>query len=158
MRNLVDFAARVALVLTAAIAGFIVLLCLAFALALSQPAQAREGGPFNVTPSGWDRETQVSEAIYQAAHLIDCAQTHYIARHPESYEEKSSAWLLGKHPSRSGVVVWCVAVAYGHAAITQALVDSGASKGLQRFWQATTIGLTVNTVSNNYSIGIKWGF
>lgn len=147
---------RLLLQLGAIVAGLLIFLCFLAAVAIR--AEAREGGPFNVSPSTWDTETKVSESLYQVAHAVDCAQTHYIARHPEAYEERTSAWLLGKHPSKSSVVVWCVAVAYGHAAITQTMVDSHASKGLLRFWQALSIGLTLDAVSNNYAIGIKWGF
>jgi hypothetical protein len=148
----VKFLERLVCVLSAAL----MLLCLMCAVALR--AEAREGGPFNISPSTWDKETRVLHDAYQVLHAIDCAQTHYIARHPDRYKEVSNAWLLGDHPKRSSVVAWCVMQAYAYSVITQAMVDNNTSPALRRLFHGASIALTVNTVESNYSIGIKWGF
>jgi hypothetical protein len=129
--------------------------------AISEESKADEptrvGGPFNITPSGWDMETRILHDTYQVAHAVDCVQTYYIAKHPELYREVGLSWFLGGHPSKESVAVWCVSQAYLYSVITQMLVDGDASPGVRRVFSAVTIGLTVNTVQRNYAIGIKWG-
>lgn len=134
-----------------------------FAMAIVQDSNATEessrpGGAFNLTPSEWDMETRILHDAYQVAHAVDCAQTYYIAKHPERYREATGAWFLGEHPSGGGVIAWCVTQAYLYSVITQVMVDADASPGVRRVFSAITIGLTLNTVQRNYAIGIKWGF
>jgi hypothetical protein len=134
------------------------LTALALLLLASTFAYAREGGPFNLTPSGWDTETRIWHDAYQVAHAVDCAQTYYIASHPKQYKEGLNTWVLGEHPDTTSVAVWCVTQAYAYSVITQALVDGDASPAVRRVWYLFAIGVTLKVVESNYNIGIKWGF
>lgn len=120
------------------------------AILLSPITSYAEG--FVPAPRGWSTETKISESLYQITHLVDCAQTRMIARNPDRYMEHDNAWLIGEHPNEATVAAWCVGVSALHMVGTQWL--AGRNPWLSRIWQAGTIGVTLNVVGSNKSIGI----
>jgi hypothetical protein len=103
-------------------------------------------------------ETVVEESVYQALHVIDAAQTVYIAKHPDQYYEKESGLIIGRHPSESTVIKFMAADAIVHIAVTTALVKLDAPAWLTRTWELITIADTGNCVRGNFKIGIKARF
>src|ERR1700684_1681204 len=103
-------------------------------------------------------ETVVEESVYQALHVIDAAQTVYIAKHPGEYYERESGWLIGHHPPESGVIKFMAADAIVHATVTTALVKLNAPRWVTRTWELVTIADTGNCVRGNFKIGIKAQF
>jgi hypothetical protein len=99
------------------------------------------------------------EITYQVAHAADCVQTLNIARHPDRWEERGSAWLLGKHPAPATVAAWCVMSAYGHAQMSKRIAHWFPDHPVvTRVWQSVTIGATLATVQHNYELGLQFSF
>lgn len=105
-----------------------------------------------------DTETVVEESIYQALHVVDAAQTVYIAKNPDRFYEKESAWAIGAHPTEGKVIQYMAIEAGVHVAVTVALVRLDAPRWLTRTWELVTIGDSARCVGNNYRIGIKASF
>jgi hypothetical protein len=103
-------------------------------------------------------ETIIEETVYQSLHVIDTAQTVYIARHPDQYYERVSDWAIGHHPSEAGVIRFMAADAVFHIAVTTALVKLDAPRWVTRTWELLTIANTGNCVRGNVKIGIKARF
>lgn len=95
------------------------------------------------------------EMAYQMAHAMDVQQTLQISD-GKSFEQES-AWLLGERPSREKVYAWGVGLAVGHALISEWMLDRGYTKSLS-VWECVTTSMTLNTVNNNYNIGLRIGF
>jgi hypothetical protein len=103
-------------------------------------------------------ETVVEESVYQTLHVIDSAQTVYIAQHPSEYYEKESDWAIGHHPTEARVIQFTAADAIVHVAVTTALVKLDAARWVTRTWELLTIADTGNCVRGNFKIGIKAQF
>jgi hypothetical protein len=103
-------------------------------------------------------ETVVEESVYQALHVIDSAQTVYIARDPSQYYERVSGWAIGHHPSEADVVRFMAADAIVHILVTTALVRMDAPSWATRTWELLTISSTGYCVRSNIKIGIKARF
>jgi hypothetical protein len=106
----------------------------------------------------WTTETKVEEILYQSLHVVDSAQTVYIAGHPDQYFEKESAWAIGRHPSEAYVIKFMATESAIHVAVTAALVTASAPRWLTRTWELLTIGDSAHCVFNNHSIGIQARF
>jgi hypothetical protein len=100
------------------------------------------------------RETQA----WLALHAVDTIQTFDAAREPNCYEEGDSLTrsLIGRHPSDAEVAAWSVGMAGLHLGVTELLLRNDHPK-LARAWQYVRIGITVDAVARNHSIGIRIG-
>lgn len=103
----------------------------------------------------WSPETRALEATYLTVHAVDVAQTLTIARNPDTVHEANEAWLLGEQPSQGRVMVWGVAGALLHMAVTDQLERREAPRWLKRSWQAISIGRRATTVQENHELGIR---
>lgn len=112
-------------------------------LLLSVPAHADE----------WREQDTYREVAFQALNVIDWGQTRYIAKHPETYYERESAWMIGEHPTTIDVNRLMIATAILHPVISYLLPH-----GWRDAFQYVTIIGKINNVAGNNSIGIKVEF
>lgn len=99
------------------------------------------------------------EMAWQAAHLIDVAQTMSVDGDPCFYEAaQPTATLIGDHPSAEETLVWGVAASVAHAYVGSWIDNSERlPKWSKVALRAVDFGLKVNAVTHNYSIGIRIG-
>lgn len=92
------------------------------------------------------------ETTYQVLHAVDTAQTLHIAREPEHYTERMSAWAIGEHPSQRSVIAFMG---------TEALLHYGATSFLARrstraanLWEGVSIAVTGRNLYVNWKLGL----
>lgn len=97
------------------------------------------------------------EAVFQAAHLVDTLQTYHAAT-DDCYSESDpiTRRLIGREPSRAGVIGWGVGFAAAHYAVTSWLL-SGGHEYLAAAWEVVTIETTEHSVAQNIHVGIRIG-
>jgi len=110
------------------------LLCCIFATSL----QANE----------WRDEDNDREIVYMAFHAIDWAQTIQIAANPVKYHEQNP--IMGRQPNTAQVNTYFAITAAAHVAISYVLPNDWRTA-----WQYITIGVEVEAIRNNLSLGIK---
>jgi hypothetical protein len=98
----------------------------------------------------WRSEDTYREIAFQILHVIDWGQTRYIAEHPENFYEIESAWAIGKHPTTGRVDAYMTETAVLHVIVAYALPETWRAP-----FQYVTIGMKLNNVVGNASIGIK---
>jgi hypothetical protein len=98
------------------------------------------------------------EGGWQAAHLVDVAQTFHGAASDRCYKEGDpvSRALIGEHPSHTGVVLWGVGYAVAHYVVTSWLEEHAPRWALYA-WQGVTLVDAVRTDVHNYSVGVRIG-
>lgn len=101
----------------------------------------------------WRQADSYREAGFQVLNIIDWGQTRHIAKHPESFHEEESAWLIGDHPSTADVDRLMVVTSVLHSVISYCLPHEWRTA-----FQYVSIGSKLNAVVNNASIGIKVEF
>lgn len=114
----------------------------------------------SVQADEWTYADTYRETAFQVLHVIDWGQTRYIAEHPDyginqsgKYHEVDSAWLIGKNPSVIDVDRLMLATAILHPIISYYI-----PRGWREAFQYLTIGMKLNNVIGNASIGIKVEF
>lgn len=95
-----------------------------------------------------------AEAAYQGLALVDMGTTLDIRKHPGFSETNP---ILGRHPSDGKVIGYFAACGISHAVITHSLVNAGWTKTAAA-WEAASIGMELNFVDHNYTIGLKARF
>jgi len=109
--------------------------------------------------ASWNRETVIEESAYQVLHAVDTAQTINIRKQwleGSDLYEVDSRWAIGKEPSEGKVIAYMATVAVAHACVTEIMVANDAPKWAIRTWEILSIGVTVDEVGRNYSLGIKF--
>lgn len=101
----------------------------------------------------WTPVDSYREATFQVLNVIDWGQTRYIAKNPDRYYEKESAWIIGEHPSTGRVDAYMAQSAVLHLAISYLL-----PRDWRDAFQYITIGGKLNATIGNDSIGIKISF
>lgn len=96
----------------------------------------------------WSTQNYLLELTYLTAHAIDWRQTRTIAKNPGRYTEKNR--YLGKHPTVREVDEYFLFSTLIHVGVTHFLPAK-----LRPIWQCIAIGVSVNCVQHNYSVGIK---
>lgn len=97
------------------------------------------------------------ELAWQAVHVADVLQTMTIPGDPCLVEnDPLTRTLIGRKPSKAGVIAWGVGSAGVHLLVSNALRESGYD-GAYRAWQFVSIGAAAYTVGNNHAIGIRIG-
>lgn len=100
------------------------------------------------------------EKVWQVAHLADVAQTISIARDPDCYFEDDpiTRRLIGRHPKVVNAFLWGVSTSYLHAQGSQWLDrNTTIPEGIKILISAIDIGFKINTVHDNYTIGLSFG-
>lgn len=101
-------------------------------------------------------ETRESQA-WLALHAVDTVQTYRVAHDPCFQETDGiTRSLIGRRPSDAEVLAWSVGMAGLHLGVTELLLRNDHPK-LARAWQYFRIGVTMDAISNNHSIGIRIG-
>jgi len=100
------------------------------------------------------------EKLWQAGHVVDTAQTISIAKDPICYSENNgvSRRVIGRKPNVGRVIAWQAATSYAHAAGSQWFEKTDLfSEKAKKLIRVVDIGLKINTVHNNYTIGLTFG-
>lgn len=104
------------------------------------------------------KEARIEEAAWQSIHLMDVLQTREIARDPCYIEDNPvTREIIGRRPSEEAVIVWGIGLSYLHAAGTTFIAEKTRNPWPMRIWQAVSIGVSYDSVSNNHEIGIRIG-
>jgi len=115
----------------------------------------------------WTKLDTSLQVVYTVAHCLDWAQTRQISRHygqMTGYQQhndgrttfavnQESNGILGPHPSRDTVDLYFASTLVAHTAIAYIL-----PKPYRNIWQAVWIGVEVETVRHNYSVGVQARF
>jgi hypothetical protein len=98
------------------------------------------------------------ESAFQAAHLVDIAQSFHGAASDPCYTEADPVTkrLTGMRPSQAGVVAWGVGYGALHYGVAKLLLDND-HPNAALVWEAVTLGDTLREVKRNVSIGIRIG-
>ena len=96
------------------------------------------------------------EFVWQTLHAVDVAQTLSAAADP-CYVENAplTKELIGAQPSTTGVLLWGVGTAVGHALISGVLAAQDAPPWVQKSWSIFTIGSTAYAVGGNHVEGVR---
>ena len=99
----------------------------------------------------WSVADRNREIVFDVINAVDWAQTRYIAKHSNQFEELNP--ILGKHPSISQVNWYFLSETIGHSLVTYAIPARW-----RPFWQGMTIGVELETTVHNARIGIRMEF
>lgn len=92
------------------------------------------------------------EYAWQALHLVDVVQTYKIASQPDRYYENNP--ILGKHPSKTDVIVWGVATSVLHASLIMYMQEQDVDPRFIKFVQYVSITHKGIVVYKNFNIGL----
>ena len=99
----------------------------------------------------WSKSDTARQGVFTGLTVLDWAQTRYISKHPENYRETNH--FLGDHPTTGKVDNYFATAIVGHAVIAYLLPPAW-----RQGWQYVWIGVEVQKVGHNHSIGIKLSF
>jgi hypothetical protein len=107
------------------------------------------------TVADFDRGAEVA---FQTAHLVDTVQTYRGAASDPCYAEGDPVTrrLIGREPSRAGVVAWGIGYGAIHYGVTRLLVDHGHER-IAAVWELVTIEATGRAIADNVRVGIRIG-
>ena len=100
----------------------------------------------------WTDEQRATGSLALAAVAVDWAQTRYISRHPQQFEERNRL-ILGAAPSSGKINAYFVAVPLLGYLAADALPSAYRTHALR-----VAAALQIASVGHNYSIGIKVRF
>jgi hypothetical protein len=107
--------------------------------------------------TGCETLRQPEEMAWQALHVADVGQTLKIPGSPCLREgHPITSLLIGRQPTKAGVLAWGAASAGVHLLIS----DQLAARGMDRayaVWQFVSIGDSAASVGRNHGIGIRIG-
>ena len=92
------------------------------------------------------------EYAWQALHLVDVIQTYKIASQPDRYYENNP--ILGRHPSKTDVIVWGVATSVLHAGLIMYMQEQDVDPRFIKFVQYVSITHKGIVVYKNFKIGL----
>jgi hypothetical protein len=92
------------------------------------------------------------EYAWQALHLVDVVQTYKIASQPDRFYEKNH--ILGRHPSKTDVIVWGVATSVVHAALIYHMQEQNVDPRFIKFVQYVSITHKGVMVYKNFKLGL----
>lgn len=101
-----------------------------------------------------------AEKIWQLGHLADVSQTVSIAKDPLCYSENNPVTkaIIGKKPSVESVILWGMGSSYLHAQAGNWLDNTDMfSEKSKKLIRVLDIGVKINSVHNNYTIGLTFG-
>jgi hypothetical protein len=101
--------------------------------------------------SDWSTQDTEREIAYSVLSTMDWAQTRYIASNPETQSEANR--ILGSHPSLNKVNAYFLLTNLLHLGVAYSL-----PKSYRVGFQYITIGMELNAVTANASLGIKMEF
>ena len=104
------------------------------------------------------KDMSIYERAWQASHFIDVAQTYEISQDPCYFENGFlTRDVIGRNPTTTKVAVWGVGLSYGHAQFTKWLDNTDWSPWIKNTIKTVDLGIKVDAMTNNYSIGIRIG-
>lgn len=101
----------------------------------------------------WSTGDTYRQAVVTGLLLADWGQTRDIAQHPNRFQEFESRPVLGDTPSVGKVNNYFAVAIIGHAAVSYLLPTDWRAG-----WQYVVIGVELNTVAHNRSIGLRVSF
>jgi hypothetical protein len=106
------------------------------------------------TPAmAWTERDTAWQIAYLAAHIADWGQTRDIASQCEQGLYYETNPILGRCPSHQWVNAYFLGTALLHAGVASALPSK-----MRRLFQAGTLAMELNYVSNNANIGLRINF
>lgn len=99
----------------------------------------------------WSREDTCRQSALTVLLIADWAQTRNSVKRPNEFSETNK--LLGEHPSTGKVNNYFMVGIAGHAAVSYLLPPDW-----RQGWQYIWIGIEVQKVYHNHSIGVKLTF
>lgn len=99
----------------------------------------------------WSREDTYRQSALTGLLIADWAQTRYIAKHSNTFYETNT--VLGKYPSVGRVDNYFALSIVAHAAISTVLPNAW-----RQGWQYVWIGIELEKVAHNHSIGVRMNF
>ena len=98
------------------------------------------------------------EMAWQAAHLVDVAQTLSVGDDPCYFEANlQTSALIGEHPGTGEALVWGVASSVAHLYVGKWIDNSELPEWSKVALRAVDFGIKVDAVAHNYQIGIRIG-
>ena len=95
------------------------------------------------------------EIAFQAVNLADMSLSLDIKNHENMREANP---MLGNHPNDGAVIGYKVGAGVLHAAVTEFMLQHGASKRAIRIWEWTSIGVVGFAAGHNYQVGCRFRF
>lgn len=99
----------------------------------------------------WTNADTKHQAIFTGVLALDWAQTRYIAKHPDEFQEINT--ILGDHPTLGRVDGYFASLALIHFGISYLLPDRW-----RPVWQYVSIGFEAGIVTRNYKLGVGFDF
>lgn len=99
----------------------------------------------------WTSADTTRQAIFTGVLALDWAQTRYIAKHPDEFNEINT--ILGYRPTPGRVDGYFASSALIHVGISYLLPDR-----YRRVWQNVSIGFEAGVVARNYKLGVGFNF
>lgn len=99
----------------------------------------------------WDTTDKVLGAAATTALVVDWGQTRYIAKNPQSFEDRNK--LLGKHPSTGQVDLY-----FASSILGTLLIADWLSPTNRKWFLGTITAVELVVTSRNQQIGIKLSF
>ena len=120
--------------------------------------------PESTWEKDWTREDTKWQLAYTILLTLDCAQTRWAARQPDTENFKEVGIIarrfIGTYPSVGKVNNFCLATGLGHWGISYILPTSTNSReiGFRRAWQGGATLIEVIVVLQNFDNGSKLNF
>lgn len=99
----------------------------------------------------WTKKHTAYQILFTAITVIDWGQTLHISKRPDRYRETNE--ILGSHPSRNKVNTLIPLGIVTHTTISFLLPPT-----YREIWQLIWIGIEIQAVQSNFSIGVKIDF
>jgi hypothetical protein len=110
---------------------------------------SKDGYANNLVLAGWETKDTTLELSYYGLHIMDWAQTRYIALHPEEYKETNI--ILGEDPSIEKIDIYFASTLILHTIISYLLPDN-----FRLYWQISTISLEGGCIIHNLEMKIPF--
>lgn len=108
---------------------------------------------FSSSSFAWSDKDTAWELVYLSAHVADWGQTRDIASQCESGAYYETNPVLGKCPTVNWVNSYFIGTALLHAGAANVLPPK-----YRRMFQLGTLGMEMNYIANNASIGLRINF
>lgn len=99
--------------------------------------------------NNWETKDTTLELSYYGLHIMDWAQTRYIALHPEEYKETNI--ILGEDSSIEKIDIYFASTLILHTIISYLLPDN-----FRLYWQISTISLEGGCIIHNLEMKVPF--
>lgn len=129
---------------------FLIMIILLVWVLPTHAAENFQPGLSTIDNNKWTTLDTSLEVTFVVLTIMDWRQTRDIQNHPVLYETNR---VLGRHPSARRINTYIPLSIIAHAAIAAAL-----PKPYRTIWQSIWIGIELNAVNNNASLGLSIHF